>query len=83
MKAFNIKYTMTSDIQTNQNMSIAECNKYLVDEKIEFTINEYIESINAKFYNIDISFMNDFQNLVNQDKCCIHHMKCPLLFTII
>jgi len=66
-------YTMMSENKENKNMRIEEFNKTLVEEKIEFTINEYIEVVNDKFYDIDISFMKDFQDLVSKDECCIHH----------
>jgi phage anti-repressor protein len=37
------------------------------------TIIEYVKEINKLQYNIDISFIDEFLDLVTKDECCIHH----------
>ena len=50
---------------------IVEFNKKLVEEDTKLKIIEYIKLINEKFYNIDISFIDEFINYVNKNDFCI------------
>ena len=53
--------------------TIEEYNNYLVIKKKNVNIIEYVKEINELTFKIDISFMNDFIELVYKDTCCIHH----------
>ena len=53
--------------------TIEEYNNYLVTKKKDVNIIEYIKKINKLTFKIDITFMNDFIELVYKDTCCIHH----------
>ena len=53
--------------------TIEEYNNYLVKNKSDVNIIEYVKKINKLTFKIDISFMNDFIELVYKDTCCIHH----------
>ena len=54
--------------------TIEEYNNYLVENKnIDIDIIEYVKEINKLISNIDISFIDDFIELVDIDNCCIHH----------
>ena len=53
--------------------TIEEYNNYLIENKSEVNIIEYIKKINKLKSNIDISFIGDFIELVDKDVCCIHH----------
>ena len=48
-------------------------NKQLVENDIEIAMIEYIDNLNTMFYNIDISFMIDFMELVGQDEFIVPH----------
>ena len=50
-----------------------EYNDYLIKNNINLTLIEYIKDANKKFYEYDISFMEDFMELVNRDDFCISH----------
>jgi len=53
--------------------SIEEYNTYLVDNKVNVNIIDYVKEVNKIKYNIDISFIDEFIELVSKDECCIHH----------
>jgi len=53
--------------------SVEEYNNYLVDNQIQINIIEYVKEVNKISYNIDISFIDEFIELVNKNECCIHH----------
>ena len=53
--------------------SIEEYNDYLIKNKINVTILEYVNDINDIKYNIDIDFIDELLELVIKDECCIHH----------
>ena len=53
--------------------TIEEYNNYLVQNKTDVDIIEYVKEINKLTFNIDISFIDDFIKLVDTDTCCIHH----------
>ena len=53
--------------------SIEEYNTYLVDNQVNVNIIDFVKEINNIKYNIDISFIDEFIELVSKDECCIHH----------
>jgi len=53
--------------------SINEYNTYLVENQQQITIIEYVKEINKIDFNIDISFIDEFIELVSKNECCIHH----------
>ena len=50
-----------------------EYNNYLVNNDIDINIINYVKKVNNLIYNIDISFIDDFLDLVEEDKICIPH----------
>ena len=52
---------------------IKEVNESLVRENSEITILDYVKKINDMFYNIDISFIDDFIEFVDKEDFIIHH----------
>ena len=60
-----------SQIQSFKNPQ--EYNQYLVNSNTEIPMIDYVDKLNDMFYNIDISFMVDFMDLVGKDECCIHY----------
>jgi hypothetical protein len=50
-----------------------EYNNHLVDNDIDINIINYVKEVNNLIYNIDISFIDNFLNLVEEDKICIPH----------
>ena len=61
-------------------MQIQTFNQKLVDENVDINIIEYVILLNENFYNMDISFIDDFIILVDKDECCIHHILHTLLY---
>ena len=66
----------------NPKMQIQTFNQKLIDENVEINIIDYVKLLNNESYHIDISFIDDFVELVCDDKCCIHHnmlekIECP------
>lgn len=59
----------------NKKELIYEINKNFILNNREINIIEYAEFLNNRFYNIDISFMAYFLELIEKDKCCIHYKK--------
>ena len=55
------------------NQKIMEFNEKLVKNNIDIGIIDYVKIINEKYYNIDISFIDNFIDLINKDECCIPH----------
>ena len=53
--------------------TILEYNTYLVDNQVNINIIEYVKEVNKLKYNIDISFIDEFIELVSKNDCCIHH----------
>jgi hypothetical protein len=53
--------------------SINEYNTYLVENQQQINIIDYVKEINKIKYNIDISFIDEFIELVSKNDCCIHH----------
>ena len=53
--------------------TIIEYNNYLIDNKVNINIIDYIKEINKLEDNIDIGFIDDFLELVNKNDFCIHH----------
>ena len=54
-------------------MQIQTFNQKLVNENVEINIIDYVNLLNNESYHIDISFIDDFVELVCNDECCIHH----------
>ena len=52
-------------------MSVEEFNQNLVRKESEISIVDCIKLINDQIYQIDISFIDDFMNMVGSDECCI------------
>ena len=57
----------------NIKMLIQTLNQKLVDENVDISIIDYVKLLNENFYNMDISFIDDFIGFVDKDECCIHH----------
>ena len=53
--------------------TIVEYNTYLVDNQININIIYFVKEVNKLDFNIDISFIDEFIELVSKDECCIHH----------
>ena len=53
--------------------TIEEYNNDLVQNKSKVNIIKYVKEINKLTFKIDISFIDDFIELVDKDTCCIHH----------
>ena len=51
--------------------TIEEYNECLIENKIVPNIIDYVKEINNIKNNIDISFIDDFIELVNKNKYCI------------
>ena len=52
---------------------IKEFNEQLVENNIDIDIIDYVKNINEQFFKINISFIDDFIDLVDKDHCCIPH----------
>ena len=50
-----------------------EYNTYLVNNDIDINIINYVKEVNNFIYNIDISFIDEFLDLVEKDEICIPH----------
>jgi len=53
--------------------SISEYNKYLIENQINVNIIDFVKEINKLEFKIDISFIDEFIELVSKNECCIHH----------
>ena len=53
--------------------TINEYNTYLVENQVNINIIDYVKEVNKIKYKIDISFIDEFIELVSKDNCCIHH----------
>ena len=56
--------------------TINKYNTYLVENQLNINIIDYVKEINKLNITkkkIDISFIDEFIELVNKDECCIHH----------
>jgi phage anti-repressor protein len=53
--------------------SIEEYKSYLVENQVNINIIEFVKEINKIKYKIDLSFIDEFIELVSKDECCIHH----------
>ena len=52
---------------------ITDYNQTLVNSKTNISIINYVKDVNKLIFNIDISFIDEFIELVSKDECCIHH----------
>ena len=50
---------------------IQKFNQQLINDGEVITIVDYVKKLNTKFFHIDLSFIDDFIELVNNDECCI------------
>ncbi len=53
--------------------NVNEYINYLIDNQNNVNIIDFVKEINKLKYNIDISFIDEFIELVSKDECCIHH----------
>ena len=53
--------------------TIEEYNTYLVENQININIIKYVKEVNKLKFKINISFIDDFIELVSKNECCIHH----------
>ena len=53
--------------------NINEYITYLIDNQNNINIIEFVKEINKLKYNIDISFIDEFIELVDKNECCIHY----------
>ena len=56
----------------NKKMEIQKYNEDLISKNEEIIISLFVKKLNDKFYNIDISFIDDFLEAVNNENFCIH-----------
>jgi hypothetical protein len=56
-----------------QYTTIQEYINYLIENQINISVIDFVKEINKLKYNIDISFIDEFIELVSKDDCCIHH----------
>jgi len=54
--------------------NVNEYVNYLIENQININIIEFVKEINKIKYNIDISFIDEFIELVNKDECCINNI---------
>ena len=52
---------------------IQKFNQQLINDGEVITIVDYVKKLNNKFFHIDLSFIEDFIELVGNDEFCIHH----------
>ena len=53
--------------------TIQEYNSYLIENQVIINIIDYVREVNKFEFKIDISFIDEFIELVNKNECCIHH----------
>ena len=53
--------------------NVNEYISYLINNQVNVNIIDFVKEINKLKYNIDISFIDEFIELVSKDECCIHH----------
>jgi len=53
--------------------NVNEYISYLIENQVNVNIIDFVKEINKLKYNIDISFIDEFIELVSKDECCIHH----------
>ena len=70
-----IKYNKLLDYSTllMSYTTIQEYNTYLVENQININIIDYVKEVNKLEFKIDISFIDEFIELVSKNECCIHH----------
>ena len=55
------------------NQQIQEFNQQLIEDEIELTIIDYVKKLNEQFYDVDISFIDEFIDLVDKEGFNISH----------
>ena len=53
--------------------TIKEYNSYLVENQVNVNIIDYVKEVNKLEFKIDISFIDEFIELVGKNECCIYH----------
>ena len=53
--------------------TIPEYNSYLIENQVIINIIDYVREVNKFEFKMDISFIDEFIELVNKNECCIHH----------
>ena len=53
--------------------SIEEYITYLVDNQVNVNIIDFVKEVNKLEFKIDITFIDEFIELVSKNECCIHH----------
>ena len=46
---------------------------YLIENQININIIDFVKEINELEFKINISFIDEFIELVSKNECCIHH----------
>ena len=46
---------------------------YLIENQINENIIDFVKEINKIKFKIDISFIDEFIELISKNECCIHH----------
>lgn len=64
---------MTNNLHTMTFATPEDYNNYLIENKENVTIIDYVKQINKILYNIDINFLDKFIELISKNECCIHH----------
>ena len=54
--------------------TIQEYINYLIENQINVNIIDFVKEINKLEFKIDISFIDEFIELVSKNECCIHHV---------
>ena len=60
---------MTNNLYTMTFTTTKEFNNYLIENKENITIIDYVKQINKIKYNININFIDEFIELVNKKEC--------------
>jgi hypothetical protein len=53
--------------------TIEEYNSYLLENQVNINIIDYVKEVNKLEFKIDISFIDEFIELVSKNECCINH----------
>jgi len=54
-------------------LTIQEYINYLIENQININIIDFVKEVNNLEFKIDISFIDEFIELVSKNECCIHH----------
>ena len=59
-----------------QSQQIQEFNEQLIQENRDITIIDYVKELNNKYFNIDISFIDDFIDMDKIQTSLLFIIKC-------